>query len=223
MKAANHRIRNTGARLLAGILVLGTASGALAGCGGSSSPAQTASTVHMTTSAALPSPHRAQQPPAHASARPTSAKLHILYGQAERSRTAAVLPPKDKRTTSAPKAINPCTLVSKAEATKIAGEAIVRTAEAPLGPTCIYTGHGGKTAITLAVESMNLAQVTHQMTRLSRLTLPTHTPAAHTAYCGTLGGQMLFAPLANGQVLNVTAPCSIAPRIAATALSRLNA
>ena len=45
------------------------------------------------------------------------------------------------------------------------------------------------------------------------------TVGAHKAYCGSLGTQMLFVPLAGARVLHVTA--AIARRLAALALSRL--
>jgi hypothetical protein len=47
--------------------------------------------------------------------------------------------------------------------------------------------------------------------------------SGHQAYCGKLGTQMLFVPLAGGKVLNVTAPCGVAQRLAALALPRLQA
>ena len=46
---------------------------------------------------------------------------------------------------------------------------------------------------------------------------------AFAGFCGQLGTQMLFMPLPSGEVLNITAPCSVAQRFASVALSRLAA
>lgn len=47
--------------------------------------------------------------------------------------------------------------------------------------------------------------------------------AGRHAYCGRLGTQMLLVPLGKGELLNVTAPCAVAQRFAAYALSHLAA
>jgi len=115
-------------------------------------------------------------------------------------------------------ATNPCTLVSASEAQSITGGS-VGAIEAPQGPTCIYKVAGAKTSITMAVESISLAQVTHQIAKpAGRVQVGTH-----PAYCVKLGTQMLFVPLSGSRLLNVTAPCSVAQRFAALALNRLSA
>jgi len=124
---------------------------------------------------------------------------------------------KDDKPVLKPTGLNPCTLVSTSEAASIAGAATVAT-DAPLGPTCIYRIHGAKAAITLAVESESFSQVSRQMSHRQSVKI-----SSRTAYCGRLGAQMLFVPLSNGRVLNVTAPCAIAQRFATLALSRLAA
>ena len=118
----------------------------------------------------------------------------------------------------APPEPNPCRLVNLAEAQSITGGLVAGRLEAPLGPTCIYRLTHSKAAITLAVESMKFSQITHQMSARTPVTV-----GGRRAYCGKLGAQMLFVPLANGKLLNVTAPCSIAQQFAARALSRLAA
>ena len=101
MKATQHLIRNTALRFLAGILVLGTGSGALAGCGGSSLPTQTASTPPMTTSAALPSPRHAQPAEGPAS---TPAIAVIAPSRPVAVETSAELAARHSSTPTRPKA-----------------------------------------------------------------------------------------------------------------------
>lgn len=114
---------------------------------------------------------------------------------------------------------NPCKLVSVPEAKAITGGAIVGSLEAPLGPTCVYRPAQRKTSsITLDVESSNFAQITRQMNNRHQLTI-----RGHRAYCGLLGSQMLYVQLPGGRILHVTAPCPLAQRFAATALSHFAA
>ena len=117
---------------------------------------------------------------------------------------------------AAAKPVHPCKLVSRPEAQSIVGRAITASIEAPQGPTCIYQLSGSKSVITLQVESIRFAQVTHQLSKRTQVTV-----GAHKAYCGSLGTQMLFVPLTGARVLHVTASCAIARRLAALALSRL--
>jgi hypothetical protein len=110
---------------------------------------------------------------------------------------------------------NPCDLVSKAQAQAIIG-APVASQEAPLGPTCIYEARGGKEPITVAVETVAFAKIRpmiHHPTRTIFL--------GHTLYCGEYGRPTTFVPLAHGQVLNVSASCSLGVRFAEKALSQL--
>jgi hypothetical protein len=108
--------------------------------------------------------------------------------------------------------------VSKSEAQAIIGGPIATPQEAPLGPTCIYQPLGAKSFVTLTVESIDFAKVRSQLRNRRRVTV-----GHRTAYCGDYGKPMTFVPLANGRVLNVTAPCAVGTRFAAKALSRLNA
>jgi hypothetical protein len=94
--------------------------------------------------------------------------------------------------------------------------AVTAQIEAPLGPTCIYRFRGTTSDITLGVESIGLSQATGHLTKRTRITVGTR-----QAYCGRLGTGMLFVPVSGGHVLNVTAPCSVAKRFAALAISRL--
>ena len=117
-----------------------------------------------------------------------------------------------------PKALNPCKLVSRSEAQSIVGHSIAASIEAPLGPTCIYQMSGSKSQITLQVERLSYGQATHQLSKRTRVNV-----GDRKALCGSLGTQMLFVPLAGGQVLHVTAPCAVAQQFAALALRRLAA
>jgi hypothetical protein len=116
------------------------------------------------------------------------------------------------------KPINPCTLVSKTEAASITGEQIAASIEAPLGPTCIYMPARSRSDITLAVELQSFSQATQRLRKRTQVTVGTR-----RGYCGRLGTEMLFVPLAAGQVLHITAPCAVAQRFATLAISRLTA
>jgi hypothetical protein len=128
---------------------------------------------------------------------------------------------KDDPSNEGVRPINPCRLVTASEAHSITAGGITGITEAPLGPTCIYHYHSTKAksaSITMTVEVMKLAQVTQKLAGKAQFTIK-----SHPAYCGRLGSPMLFVPLANGQVLNVVAPCSVAREFASVALGRLAA
>jgi hypothetical protein len=153
-----------------------------------------------------------------AGSRPDSSNVSV--GRTEKGKATSAS--NDGVSDIARSAFNPCTLVSMKEAQSIVGGSITDRFEAPLGPTCVYKMAGTKSLITLAVESLNLSQIRHEMTKPQPLALGRH--GAFRAYCGRLGQQMLFAPLSTrGEVLNVTAQCPIAQRFAALALTRLEA
>jgi hypothetical protein len=236
MKAQQHRhVRNTWFTSLAGLCV---AIALLAGCGGSSAPGVNAR--HTSTQQARPSPAQsnADVGSAHAQVSQPNAQVtptHHGSGSSRRDRVRtssdrttgghaiqrAHLTPdssKDDSNSVGPVVVNPCTLVSVTVAETITGGPIAGRVEAPLGPTCIYKRGSSKTDITLAVESASFARVTRGMTKPVMVLVN-----GRKAYCGTLGTQMLFVPLPDGAVLNVTAPCAVARRFAATALSRLRA
>ena len=229
------RTRKMKMRLLAGMAPVCLATAVLAGCGGSSS----ATTQQTATQAARPTP-------AQSNADIGSAKGQRTHVQAGSSPSAATTAEGSTRTphrgsggvhtprvqkgrptpgssndgvsSSAPKALNPCTLVSTSEAQTMTGETIGARIEAPLGPTCIYRLQGSKSEITLAVQAASFSQARHHITKPTRVTI-----RGRQAVCGKLGTQMLLVPLGGGRYLNVTAPCAIAQRFAATALSRLTA
>lgn len=213
------------------IALLCAAIGLLAGCGASSSP-------HRRAEQAVPTPAQSNADAGTSYAQVSQAPLQTkVFGSAaprissasashsvhtpgtavERAKATPAQSNDDVSKTSRTQ-FNPCSLVSVAEAQAIVGAAITGSIEAPLGPTCVYKLGGSKPDITVAVESLNLSQATRHMTAPKAVVL-----GARRAYCGRLGTQMLFAPVARGRLLNVTAPCAIAPRLAALALAHLAA
>ncbi len=242
MRATQHRNRLQ--LRLAAILALCLGLLALAGCGGSSSPQRPAS---VTVQKARPTPglNDPDGPGAqeHQAADAKSGRRHNAghaKGSAESTAQAAggsdessAAPTSQEGAAShaakkesgaagtvlaAGSQLNPCTLVSVAAAQSITGGLIQDRVEAPLGPTCIYRLSNTHSSITLAVESQKLSQIAHHMTQRRQLDI-----GGRRAFCGKLGTQMIFVPLASGRILNVTAPCSIAQRFAQLALSRLAA
>jgi hypothetical protein len=224
------RIRN-----LAGVVALCAGAVAIAGCGSSSSSNTT------TASVAAQRPHQAEaasnldigrgktQHLGAAGSGPTAhARSHggqysptvITKGhKVQKGRPTPALSSDDHNPQSLSSGQpNPCRLVSVAEVKSISGQTITSSLEAPLGPTCVYKVSNSKANITVAVESSNVSQITRHMTKRQQLTVQ-----GHSAYCGQLGSQMLFVPLSGGRFLHVTAPCSVAQRLAAVALSRLAA
>ena len=231
MRAAQ-QLKDRRITTLVSIAMLCTGTGALAGCGGSS-------TSNVSTHQARPTAAQSSPDVGNATAQITSKKQGsgssrrtqpqglALIGakssgptEAQRVQRARSTPAttSDEHSSTGGSQLNPCTLVSASEAQAITGGPVVGPVEAPLGPTCIYRPNGSKAQITLAVESMSFSKVTHQMTKPNRVTV-----RGHLAYCGRLGAPMLFIPLSGGRVLNVTAPCGMAQRFAATALGRLSA
>jgi hypothetical protein len=237
-------------KALAGLAGLILAASALAGCGGSS-PAphdvSVASASETTAAAALPTPSssnadvgssQAQVKADKHGARPDSGITATGSSSSGRSSSTASHATDrvsrghhvERAQSTAPSAnpgtsnfgvrpINPCRLVTAPEARSITAGQITGVTEAPLGPTCIYHSTKAKSpTITMTVEVMKLAQVTQKLSGKAQFTIK-----SHPAYCGKLGTAMLFVPLANGQVLNVVGPCSVARQFASVALGRLAA
>jgi len=89
--------------------------------------------------------------------------------------------------------------------------------EAPQGPTCIYRPIRAKRVITLSVQSLEFARLKAQIHDLRPVTVH-----GRTGYCGSYGQPTVFVPLSSGRVLDVTASCSVATRIASAAVTRLH-
>ena len=230
--------------------IIGASALALAGCGGSSSSgsAAQAQTARATPLQSNPDVGQAdaQQAPAagargdskHGTARasaqqessgqpaaakesssrtgsPSSARL-VPSGRVQKARPAAPGAATEDGVPTVGKAINPCRLVRRSEAQSIIGHSVTASVVAPLGPTCIYESDGSKANVTLAVEAAKLAQIAPQLRSRTRVTV-----GGREAFCGRLGTEMLLVPVAAGHVLTVSAPCGVAQRFAALALSRL--
>lgn len=213
---------------LAGICCIG---GLIAGCGSSSSlshPPATTVQARQTPLNGNADVGRAQQQSSHPAAAlgqlPPGARSTVHSGRPHVT-TAKVVQARptpasanDDVSASGAKTRNPCKLVTLSQAQTITGGAITRLSEAPLGPTCIYSGQGRSASVTLAVETESFGKVTRHMTARKHLLV-----RGHRSVCGRLGAQMLFVPLGRYQLLNVTAPCGIAQRFAAVAVSSLSA
>ena len=227
-----------GRRVLPGTVVLCASVVALVGCG-SSSPksASTTQTAQQTPLQSNPDVGQAAAQQTHGSPLTGSSSRTGAQGgksglsaseekwirgrlhAAGKVQKAQQEPPATNSNEDEPngvKKVNPCSLVSRSEAQTITGRAVAASTEAPLGPTCIYELRGSKAVITLAVESTTLSQATNHMRDRTPIDIRTR-----HGYCGRLGAGMLFVPLPGGQVLNVTAPCSVAQRFATLALGRL--
>jgi hypothetical protein len=124
----------------------------------------------------------------------------------------------DEVSTTGAKALNPCSLVTRAQAQAILGKPVGQPLDAPQGPTCIYTAQGFKGPITLAVVATDFSTVKPQAHLRDRMSV---TVSGHAAYCGVAGSPTMVVPLTPGKFLTVTAPCPIAASFAAAALSRI--
>jgi hypothetical protein len=112
---------------------------------------------------------------------------------------------------------NPCTFVTRAQAGTILHVQVLREIEAPQGPTCVLELQGKRQSVTFAVEPIRVSRdIAHMKKQPARLNV-----GGHTAYCGTLGGPLLFVELGTGRVLEVAAPCAPAQALAAAALPHI--
>lgn len=112
--------------------------------------------------------------------------------------------------------LNPCTLVTRAEAGAILGRPIAGLHQAPQGPTCIYEPRKAKALVTMAIELTPFDPKKQSAKNVTRVTL-----RGHKAYCVNDHGLAMLVPLAAGHVLRVSAPCPIASGFASKALARL--
>jgi hypothetical protein len=124
--------------------------------------------------------------------------------------------PNDEFNASGAKPVNPCKLVTRAEARAIVGRPIVRAWQAPQGPTCIYQVRGAKSYVTLALQKTNFAAV-----RKHARTLSHGTVRGRPTSCLKLGTTMTVTRLSGGREIQITASCAIGKRFASKALTRL--
>jgi hypothetical protein len=123
-----------------------------------------------------------------------------------------------QRQTSKPASrFTPCNLVTKAEAGAILRARMDQPVEAPMGPTCIYRSHDGRSFVTLVVTSQSFTQTVRQVAGPVRLRV-----AHRQALCGTVGPQMLHVSLKAGRTLSIAGPCVAAQKFAETAVGRLD-
>lgn len=126
----------------------------------------------------------------------------------------------DEVSTTGAKPLDPCSLVTRAQAQAILGHAVGQPVDAPEGPTCIYTAQGFKGPITLAVVATDFLSVKPQAQLRDRMSV---TVGGHAAYCGVAGTPTMVVPLSPGKFLTVAAPCPIAASFAAAALGHIRA
>jgi hypothetical protein len=138
---------------------------------------------------------------------PISAKNHTVRGR-QRAKN------EQRGTGIAP--LNPCSLVTRAEAGAILGRPIVGLHQAPQGPTCIYEPRKAKGLVTMAIQLTPFDPKKQPAKNVTRVTL-----RGHKAYCVKDHGLAMLVPLAAGHVLRVAAPCPIASGFASKALARL--
>ncbi len=112
--------------------------------------------------------------------------------------------------------LNPCTLVSQAQAETILHKHVAAPDDAPLGPTCIYQPTGSSSFITVSIQPRSFATISRSIRNRKQYSV-----AGHTVYCGDYGQPTVFVPLSDGRVLNVTGPCAVGRQFAASALARL--
>ena len=112
--------------------------------------------------------------------------------------------------------LNPCTLVTRAEAGAILGRPIAGLHQAPQGPTCIYEAGKARALITMSIQLTPFDPKKQSAKNVTRVTL-----RGHKAYCVNDHGLAMLVPLAAGHVLHVSAPCPIASGFASKALARL--
>ena len=115
------------------------------------------------------------------------------------------------------RAQQPCDLVSRAEASAIVKQSMLKPVTASQGPTCIYQTREGKRLFSVAVQSVDFKTVRKQLRGPQRMSV-----AKQPGYCATSSQPTLFVPLDGGRVLTVAGPCAIAKQFAQIALRELS-
>jgi hypothetical protein len=210
---------------LLGAVLLAITAPLIAGCGGSSSPSPSSSTGSTAVSAAAVARTTPAGSGSHATARihPDPVHTGTVVQHPKRGTGGSEINDDnpgyaDSGNVSATGQLNPCTLVSRAQAQAIIGRPIDTPQEAPLGPTCIYQPVGAKSFVTITVEALELSKIEPEIKDRKQLVV-----AGQTAYCGVYGQPTTFVPAGRGRVLSITAPCSVGSRFAAEALPRVPA
>jgi hypothetical protein len=228
-------------RTIATIAVLCCAVSILTGCGGSK-PSHAASTTSTTTTTHASAPQSAPQGDADVGDAAPQVKPHkhpalgvdqshgARAGHAQHSHRVKIVKaggvhharpsnqPDDDQSSTGAKGLNPCTLVSHAQAQTATGTALHEGIEAPLGPTCIFRPRGAGAEITLALELAKLGQASQALHAPRRFTIE-----GRAAFCAQGPQHTLVLSVRPGQVLTVTAPCKAAVRLASIVVGRLTA
>ena len=211
------------------LIVLLALTPALAACGGSSSPGAATTDQQLTGELASNPGTIAEGAPSAPTASEAAGGTKAAAGAAQGTQKAARPDPvsatnhtararhgsKTEQRGTGIKPLNPCTLVTRAEASAIVGRPVAALRQAPQGPTCIYQVRSAKSLITMAVQNTPFTPP-KSAKDVARVTL-----RGHKAYCVKRAGLVMVVPLAAGHVLNVAAPCPVAAGFAAKALARL--
>jgi hypothetical protein len=190
----------------AGLVALMLAA-ALAGCGGDGQPGAAPG------SAEKPLAAQPQDGAAAPGARSNEARPAPDHGEAAQPGYQDLV---DRQRAKPRRRFTPCDLVSSARARAIVGAPLGTPVEAPQGPTCIYRTRDGDGFVTVSVQAQRFQRLRRQLRRAERVDV-----TGRTGYCGKLGQEVLFVPVAEGRVLSIAAPCRIARRFAAAAVPRL--
>jgi hypothetical protein len=123
----------------------------------------------------------------------------------------------EETTPSSERIINPCAVVTQAEAQAALGTRLLKPIKAPLGPTCIFQAPNHQTFASVAVVARPFAQLPSQDKTLRKFA-----GVKESAYCGgPTRSTSLFVRVAADEVLQISAPCQTAAKMAPYALARL--
>ena len=206
---------------------------AVAGCGSSSDGARSArTTVADNTTIAAPAAtdgsHSVRGAPAEngtASARRpgVTARSSSAVLMAEHARSHAFFARANKpgasedATPSHANILNPCSLVSRAEAESALGLRSLQARVAPLGPSCVFVATNHKAVLSVVVNPASFAALRSQMSDLRKFS-----GVGWKGLCGgTRGASSLYARVNATEVLHLTGPCLSVAKLVPTALARL--
>lgn len=147
---------------------------------------------------------------------PAAASPSLPPGSPELGSLGADNSKDDEGTTPVTTVVNPCSLVSGAEAAAILSAPVARPVEEPMGPTCVYRTTSGTATVTVSIQTLDVNQVRPLMQNVV-----VAAEAGHTTYCGNYGQPTLLAPLTRPSALEIVAPCPVAQQFAARALPRI--
>jgi hypothetical protein len=216
MSATGHR---SGSRSLpAALVVAGTL--LLSACASSSSPhASIAASASSTTATDSASASSTTATVAKAPPDPVTTGSHVqrpLHGTGGREINDDNPGNADSGNQAITGQLDPCTLVSQAQAQAIVHKPVAAPEEAPLGPTCIYQPLGAPAFITVSVQPTSFATISHSVRNRT-----SYEVGGRTIYCGDYGQSTTFVPLSSGRVLSIVASCAIGRLFAAKALVHL--